>query len=81
MEATKELVKLGLGSASSRRGLREKKLRMAFARGVAAGPAQIATALGILQWRGKRLSLAEETFIGLCKSASAAFINIRPDHG
>ena len=26
---------------------------------------------GILHWRGKRLNLAEETFIGLCDSACA----------
>ena len=28
---------------------------------------------GILHWRGKRLNLAEETFIGLCESASMRF--------
>jgi len=25
---------------------------------------------GILHWRGKRLNLAEETFVGLCESAT-----------
>jgi hypothetical protein len=26
---------------------------------------------GILHWRGKRLNLAEETFVGLCEAACA----------
>jgi hypothetical protein len=28
---------------------------------------------GILHWRGKRLNLTEETFIGLCESATGLF--------
>jgi hypothetical protein len=27
---------------------------------------------GILHWRGRRFNLAEETFIGLCRSAAAS---------
>ena len=34
---------------------------------------------GILHWRGKRLNLAEETFIGLCESASITLHWRRPD--
>ena len=26
---------------------------------------------GVIHWRGRRLSLAEETFLGLCKAATA----------
>jgi hypothetical protein len=33
---------------------------------------------GILHWRGKRLTLAEETFIGLCESATAQ-LQFTPD--
>jgi len=31
-----------------------------------------------LHWRGKRLNLAEETFVGLCEAACVP-LNIKPD--
>jgi hypothetical protein len=34
---------------------------------------------GILHWRGKRLNLAEETFVGLCVAACAG-LNAREDN-
>ena len=67
MEAIKELVKLGLGISilapwSARKELEGKSL---FA--LPLGKRKLKRRWGVLHWRGRRLSLAEETFIGLCE--------------
>jgi DNA-binding transcriptional LysR family regulator len=56
LEATKELVKLGIGVSILALPLGRRKLQCRW---------------GILHLRGKRLDLAQETFIGLCESATA----------
>ncbi len=66
MEAIKELVKLGLGVSilapwTARKELREKSLVA-----LPLGRRKLKRRWGVLHWRGRRLSLAEETFIGLC---------------
>ncbi len=68
MEAIKELVKLGLGISilapwTARKELSEKSLVT-----LPLGPRKLRRRWGVLHWRGRRLSLAEETFVGLCES-------------
>jgi len=68
MEAIKELVKLGLGVSimapwTARKELGEKSLIA-----LPLGKRKLKRRWGMLHWRGRRLSLAEETFIGLCES-------------
>jgi DNA-binding transcriptional LysR family regulator len=70
MEAIKELVKLGLGVSiiapwTARKELEEKSLVA-----LPLGKRKLRRRWGVLHWRGRRLSLAEETFIGLCVSVS-----------
>lgn len=71
MEAIKELVKLGLGISilapwTARKELREKSLVA-----LPLGRRKLKRRWGVLHWRGRRLSLAEETFVGLCESVCA----------
>ena len=68
MEAIKELVKLGLGISimapwTVRKELSEKSLVA-----LPLGRRKLKRRWGVLHWRGRRLSLAEETFVGLCES-------------
>jgi DNA-binding transcriptional LysR family regulator len=70
MEAIKELVKLGLGVSilapwTARKELQDKSLVA-----LPLGKRKLKRRWGVLHWRGRRLSLAEETFIGLCVSVS-----------
>jgi DNA-binding transcriptional LysR family regulator len=73
MEATKELVKLGLGVSVLAPWIARKEIEDGSLVALPLGRRKLQRRWGILQWRGKRLTLAEETFIGLCKSACAAF--------
>ncbi len=70
MEAIKELVKLGLGISIAApwtaRGEIEEKSLVALP----LGRRKLKRRWGILHWRGRRLSLAEETFVGLCESVA-----------
>jgi DNA-binding transcriptional LysR family regulator len=70
MEAIKELVKLGLGVSilapwTARKELKDKSLVA-----LPLGRRKLRRRWGVLHWQGRRLSLAEETFIGLCVSVS-----------
>ncbi len=70
MEAIKELVKLGHGVSilapwTLRQELREKSLVT-----LPLGKRKLKRRWGVLHWRGRRLNLAEETFIGLCESVA-----------
>ena len=71
MEATKELVKLGLGVCILAAWVAKKEIEEGSLVTLPLGRKKLTRRWGILQWRGKRLNLAEETFIGLCKSACA----------
>lgn len=71
MEAIKELVKLGLGISilapwTLGKELAEKSLVV-----LPLGKRKLRRRWGVLHWRGRRLSLAEETFVGLCEDVSA----------
>ncbi len=71
MEATKELVKLGLGVCILAPWIAKKEIEEGSLVALPLGRKKLARRWGIIHWRGKRLNLAEETFIGLCDSACA----------
>jgi len=69
MEATKELVKLGLGVSILAPWIAQKEIEEGSLVSLPLGRRKLQRRWGILHWRGKRLNLAEETFIGLCEAA------------
>ncbi|HEX7654521.1 MAG TPA: LysR family transcriptional regulator [Verrucomicrobiae bacterium] len=73
MEATKELVKLGLGVCILAPWIARKEIEEGSLVALPLGRKKLTRRWGLLQWRGKRLNLAEETFIGLCRSACVSF--------
>ena len=68
-EATKELVKLGLGVCILAPWIAKREIEEGSLVALPLGRKKLSRRWGILQWSGRRLSLAEETFIGLCRSA------------
>jgi len=70
MEATKELVKLGLGISVLAPWIARQELEQRSLIALPLGRRKLQRRWGVLQWRGKRLTLAEETFIGLCRTAT-----------
>jgi len=70
MEATKELVKLGIGVSILAPWIAQKEIEEGSLVALPLGRRKLQCHWGILHWRGKRLNLVEETFIGLCESAS-----------
>jgi LysR family transcriptional regulator, low CO2-responsive transcriptional regulator len=70
MEAIKELVKLGLGISIVAPWIAQKELREGSLVGLSLGRRKLKRTWGILHWRGRRLSLAEETFVGLCRTVT-----------
>ena len=70
MEATKELVKLGLGVCILAPWIAKREIEEGSLVALPLGRKKLQRRWGILHWRGKRLYLAEETFIGLCESAA-----------
>jgi DNA-binding transcriptional LysR family regulator len=71
MEAIKELVKLGLGVSILAPWIARKEIEEGSLVALPLGRRKLHRRWGILHWRGKRLNLAEETFIGLCEAACA----------
>jgi LysR family transcriptional regulator, low CO2-responsive transcriptional regulator len=72
MEATKELVKLGLGVSVLAPWIASKELADHSLVSLPLGRRKLQRKWGVLHWRGKRLTLAEETFIRLCETVTAA---------
>jgi DNA-binding transcriptional LysR family regulator len=70
MEAIKELVKLGLGVSIVAPWTAQKELKDHSLVAVPLGRRKLRRRWGVLHWKGRRLSLAEETFVGLCVSVS-----------
>lgn len=70
MEAAKELVKLGLGICVLAPWVAQKELQEGSLVGLPLGRRKLERRWGILHRRGRHLGLAEETFIGLCESAT-----------
>jgi len=75
MEATKELVKLGIGVSILAPWIARKEIEEGSLVALPLGRRKLQRQWGILHWRGKRLNLAEEIFIGLCESASILLRN------
>jgi len=75
MEATKELVKLGLGVSILAPWIIQKEIEDGTLVALPLGRRKLQRNWGILHWKGKQLNLAEETFIGLCQSFCAALRN------
>ena len=71
MEAIKELVKLGLGVSIVSPWIARKEIEEGSVVVLPLGRRRLRRRWGILHWRGKRLNLAEETFLGLCEAACA----------
>lgn len=70
MEAIKELVKLGLGVSILSPWIAHHELEEKSLVALPLGRRKLKRHWGILYWRSKRLSLAEETFIGLCRTVT-----------
>jgi len=70
MEAIKELVKLSVGVSILAPWIAQKELRDKSLVSLPLGRRKLRRAWGILHWRGRRLSLAEETFVGLCRKVT-----------
>ncbi len=70
MEAIKELVKLGLGLSILAPWTCRKELEEGSLVALPLGRRKLRRRWGVLHWRGRRLSLAEETFIGLCEQVA-----------
>ena len=70
MEATKELVKLGLGVSILAPWIAQKELQEKSLVSLPIGKRKLKRTWGILHWRGRRLSLAEETFVSLCRTVT-----------
>jgi DNA-binding transcriptional LysR family regulator len=69
MEAIKELVKLGLGVSILAPWIARKEIEERSIVALPLGRRKLTRRWGILHQRGKRLTLAEETFVGLCQEA------------
>lgn len=70
MEAIKELVKLGLGTTILAPWTARKELESGALVGLSLGRRKLKRNWGVFHWRSHRLGLAEETFLGLCRSAT-----------
>ncbi len=70
MEATKELVKLGIGLSILAPWIARKEIQEGSMVALPLGRRKLIRRWGIYHSLGKRLSLAEETFIGLCEAAT-----------
>ena len=73
MEAIKELVKLNLGVSILAPWIAQKELTEGSLVTLPLGRKKLTRKWGTLHWKERRLSLAEETFIGLCKSVTERF--------
>jgi DNA-binding transcriptional LysR family regulator len=79
MEATKELVKLGIGVSILAPWIAKKEIEEGSLVALPLGRRKLQRTWGILSWRGKRFTLAEETLIGLCKSATRQLVSQKPE--
>jgi len=71
MEAIKEMVKLELGVCVLAPWVAQKDLREGSLVSLPLGRRKLRRTWGILHWRERRLSLPEESFIGLCREGTA----------
>ncbi len=73
MEAIKELVKLGLGVSILAPWVARKELAEGSLKSLPLGRRKLKRRWGILHRKSQRLSLAQETFIGLCGAVTGNF--------
>lgn len=69
MEAIKELVKIGIGAGVIAPWIARTELENGSLVSVPLGPRKLRRRWGVAHLKGRRLGLAEETFVGLCTSA------------
>ena len=69
MEAIKELAKIGIGVGVLAPWIAQKEVEEGTLHLVSIGRKQIKRDWGVCSLRGRKLSIIEETFIGLCESA------------
>jgi len=70
MEAIKELVKIGIGAGVLAPWIARAELESGSLVSLPLGPRTLRRRWGVAHLRGRRLALAEETFVGLCLSVS-----------
>lgn len=70
MDAIKELVKLGLGVSILAPWIARKEIEEGSLIAIPLGRRKLKRNWGIAHWQSRRLSLPEETFVGLCQSVS-----------
>lgn len=70
MEAIKELVKLGLGISILAPWVARRELAEGSLRALPLGPRKLERSWGILLRKGQALTLAQQTFIGLCSGVA-----------
>lgn len=79
MEAIKELVKLELGICVLAPWVAKKELLEGSLVALPLGRRKLKRNWGILHWKGRRLSLPEESFISLCREVSNGLSPVTPD--
>lgn len=72
MEAIKELVKIGLGPGVLAPWIARVELENGSLVSVPLGPRKLRRRWGVAYLNGRRLALAEQTFVGLCSSVSGS---------
>ena len=70
MEAIKELVKIGIGAGVLAPWIARTELESGSLVSLPLGPRKLRRRWGVAHLKGRRLALAEETFVGLCVSVS-----------
>ena len=70
MEAIKEMVKVGMGISILAPWVAQEELEAKSLIFLSLGKRKLRRQWGILQWRNHRCTLAEETFVGICKSVT-----------
>ncbi len=70
MEAIKELVKIGIGAGILAPWIARAELENGSLVAVPLGPRKLRRHWGVTHLKGRRLTLAEETFVGLCESVT-----------
>ena len=70
MEAIKELVKIGIGAGVLAPWIAREELESGSLVSVPLGQRKLRRRWGVAHLKGRRLALAEETFVGLCQSVT-----------
>jgi DNA-binding transcriptional LysR family regulator len=76
MEAIKELVKLGLGVSILAPWIARKEIQSGELVSLSLGKRKLKRTWGLLHWRGRQLTLAEETFVNLCRTHTVKFSGV-----